>query len=93
MTALRVLNLLVWGTMAIVMARGAWAAASNRGARYGDPMRLAFFATAMIIMGFTGRWFIAAGNMLVWKLIYVLSAAVAAYIIVLGFRYGRGPKL
>ena len=93
MTEYRIMTLIVWGTVAVFMARGAWAAATGRGIRYGDPMRLACFANAILFIGFTGRWFVAADNVFVWQLLYLLSVAVACYILVLGIRYGRGPKI
>ena len=93
LTLYRIMTLVAWAAVALFMARGAWAAATGRGARYGDPMRLACFATAMVSICFTGRWFVAADNVFLWQLLYLLSVAVACYILVLGMRYGRGPKL
>jgi len=93
MTALRIVNLFVWVVMAIFMARGAWAAAMGRRVHRGDPMRLACFATAVVNAGFTLRWLIAPASEVVWQLLYVLSSAVAVYIVKLGRDYGRGPLL
>lgn len=93
MTALRIADILIWSITAIFMARGALAATTGCGTRYGDPMRLACFATAIVVVGFNARWIFAAESILIWKLLYALSGAVGIYIVVLGRRYGRGPKL
>lgn len=93
MTALRILNCIVWAAVFIYMAGGAWSAASGRDLRRGDPMRLACCATAFVMIGFNVRWLFAADNMLLWRALYVLSAALAVYIIVLGRAYGRGPRV
>lgn len=90
---LRVIALICWAGVVIFMFRGAAAAALSRNMRRGDPMRLACFATAIVNAGFSARWLMAADNELIWKLLYVLSAAAAIYIIVLGRRYGRGPLI
>jgi hypothetical protein len=89
----RILTLLAWAVVAVFMAKGAWASASGRGARYGDAMRLACFATACVMLGWNAKWFVAADNMIVWKMLQALSVADAGFIVVLGVRYGRGPKL
>jgi hypothetical protein len=93
MTALRILNLIIWGGMMIYMAPGAWSAVSGKALRRGDPMRLACFATAFVIVGFNLRWLLLADNMMVWQALYVLSAGVGVYIVVLAHAYGRGPRV
>lgn len=93
MTMFRLVDIMIWSVTAVFMARGACAAATGRGVRYGDPMRLACFATAIVVIGFNARWILAAESMLFWKLLYALSGAVGIYIVVLGHRYGRGPRI
>lgn len=91
MTMLRILSFLAWFGMAVFMASGAWAAATRRRERHGDAMRLACFATAFVVCGFNLRWLITPDSLFAWRLLHVLSIAVALYIIKLGLRYGRGP--
>lgn len=93
LTALRVLNVLIWGGMAVFMARGAWAQATKREVRRGDPMRLACFATGIVVAGFCLRWLILPENDAVFVMLYLLAAAVGVYIVKLGRDYGRGPLL
>lgn len=92
MTILRIINLLIWSAVLIYMARGA-AAAMTKHARYGDPMRLACALTAVVVLGFNLRWLLVPHDFLLWKLLLVLSAALAAFILRLGITYGRGPLL
>lgn len=95
MTALRILNLIVWAMMLAYMLPGA-VAASTRHARYGDPMRLACALTAVVFIGFNAFWLatehsVAPSTTL--NLLLVLSAALALFILRLGLTYGRGGRL
>lgn len=92
MTALRIINLLCWGTMLAYMLPGAWSAVTSR-ARYGDPMRLACALTAVIVIGFNLRWLLVPDDQLLWKALLTLSAVVALFILRLGVTYGRGAVL
>ena len=93
MTALRILNIVVWGALFAYMLPGAWSAAYGGNVRRGDPMRLAVAATCLVMIGFSLRWLLAPESLLIWRTLYVLSAAVAAYIAVLARAYGRGPRV
>lgn len=93
MTALRILNLVVWGALALYMLPGAWTAARGSLTRHGDPMRLAVFATSLVMMGFTLRWLLAPDSEALWRLLYVLAIADAGYIGFLARAYGRGPRV
>lgn len=93
MTVLRIVNVLIWGTMALYMVTGAWAAISGIGVRRGDPMRLACFATALVMAGFNLRWLIAPDSIWTWQALYALSAALGVYIMALAYAYGRGPRV
>jgi hypothetical protein len=92
-TVFRLVDITIWALAAGFMSRGAWAAAKARGVRYGDPMGLACFATAIVIIGFNARCIFATDSVLFWMLLYALSGAVGIYIVVLGHRYGRGPRI
>ena len=93
MTALRILNIVIWGAMAAYMMTGAWSAIRRTHVRRGDPMRLACLATALVMIGFNVRWLLIPENVLVWQGLYVLSAGVGCYIIALARAYGRGPRV
>lgn len=93
MTALRILNLIVWGFMLVYMARGAWSAMFGDEMRRGDPMRLACFATAIVMCGFTLRWLVAPADQISFAVLYALAIADAVFIIALGRAYGRGPRV
>lgn len=93
MTALRILNVIVWGAMSVFMLSGAWAAVTGRGVRRGDPMRLACFVTGLLLMGFSLRWLIVPDDIWIWEALYTLSITDALYIIALGYVYGRGPMV
>jgi hypothetical protein len=93
MTALRILNVVVYGMMAVYMFPGAWSAVFGRDVRRGDPMRLACFATAFVMLGFNLRWLFAPDSIWMWQALYLLSAGVGVYIIVLAHAYGRGGRV
>lgn len=91
MTMLRIFSLIAWGALAAYMARGAWAAAYARATRHGDPMRLACFMTALLMMAFAILGLVHPGDSVARGALYVLSVADAAFIWQLGKAYGRGP--
>lgn len=94
MDALRIANLIVWGVFMLpFMASGAWSAMSGREMRRGDPMRLACFATGLIICGFNVRGMIAPDDELSRVILYLLSIADGVFIMLLARAYGRGPRV
>ena len=92
MIALRIINVLIWGSMIFYMLPGALAAFSNR-SRRGDAMRLACLLTALIMVGFNVRWLWFRDNMTLWQMLLVLSAGLGFYILWLAHAYGRGPRV
>lgn len=92
MIALRIINIVLWASMAAYMAPGAWSAAFGK-ARYGDPMRLACFATGVVFVGFNLRALLTPDNDLLWHALLTVSAALAIFIWKLGRTYGRGPRV
>lgn len=96
MTALRILNIIVWGAMLLYMLTGAVAAVTSR-ARYGDPMRLACGLTAVVFIAFNLYWLFSPARPdqgdLTLNALLLLSASVGGYILKLGTTYGRGPVL
>ena len=91
MTFLWWLNTAVWGVVMLYMAKGAWSAAFGKSRRY-DPWRLVSFTTAFMMAGFSIRWLLVPDIIILWQLLYVLSAADAVYIIIVARAYGRGPS-
>jgi hypothetical protein len=91
-TALRILNIITWGVMLVYMLPGGWSATTAR-ARYGDPMRLACALTGFVMLGFNLRALLAPDDETLWKMLLVLSAVLALYILRLGRTYGRGSLL
>ena len=74
MTALRIINLIVWGAPFLYMVPGAWSAAHGMGIRVGDPMRLVSAAVALLVCGFTLRPTVAPNSNTVWAGLYVLKS-------------------
>lgn len=93
MTELRILATVAWGLLALYMLPGAWSAARGRDTRRGDPMRLGVFATALVMIGFNLRWLFAPDSMLIWQMLYLLSAGDAVFIALLARAYGRGGRV
>jgi hypothetical protein len=93
MTPFWIVNAALWTALFFYMLPGAWAAASGRHTRHGDPMRLATASTAVMMAGFSYRWLLLPTSELAWQALYVLSAALAIYIFRLARAYGRGPEL
>ena len=88
MTLLWWLNTIVWAIVAAIMAPAAIRAATPT-CRGDDPWRLMAFGCALMMGGFSLRWIVAADNIVLWKLLYVLSAGLAVYIIVIARILGR----
>ena len=76
MTALRIINLIVWGALFLYMVCGAWSAAHGMGVRVGDPMRLASAAVALLVCGFTLGPMVAPNSNTVWAGLHVLKSGV-----------------
>lgn len=93
MTPFWLLNIAVWSAVLIYMASGAWSAVAGSATRRGDPMRLACFTTAFVILGFTIRWMVAPDSEAAWKVLNVLCAIDGLFIVALGRAYGRGPHV
>lgn len=93
LTALRIANLLIWGFLFLYVLRGASHAVSGKETRRGDPMRLSIASVCIIMILGNIRWLMAPEDQGLFAVIYVLSAIVGIYKIVLARTYGRGPKL
>jgi len=92
LTALRVLNLIAWSAVLIMMAPAVWSIVRGQ-ARAGDPYRLVFFAYALMAIGFSARWLVAASSNQAYVVLYLLSATVAVLTIKAAWSYGRGSRL
>lgn len=90
---LRLANIIAWSLLAAFMASGAWAAAHARDTRRGDPMRLACFATALLMIGYSALGIVAPGENVARGILHVLAIADAGLIWRLGKAYGRGPRV
>jgi hypothetical protein len=93
LTALRILNLVIWGALLLCMIPGAQATVRGKEVRRGDPWRLGVAAVSIVIILGNIRWLVAPDNAALFIAIYVLTAIVGGYKIVLAKTYGRGPKL
>jgi hypothetical protein len=93
LTALRVANLIVWGALFIYMLPAARHAITGKDVRRADPMRLSVAAVCIVMILGNIRWLFAPDNQTLFASIYVLSAFVGVYKIILARTYGRGPKL
>lgn len=91
MTALRVINLLIWSGLFFYMLPGAWAALRGREVHRGDPMRLSVAMVSLVIIFGNLRFLFAADNEDLFAAIYVLCAAIGLYKFRLAHLYGRGP--
>ena len=88
MTLLWWLNTIVWSVVAVVMLPAAVRAATPT-CRGDDPWRLMAFVSSLMMGGFSLRWIVAPDNIALWKLLYILSAGLAVYIIVIARILGR----
>jgi hypothetical protein len=93
MTVLWIINAVVWSALFLFVLPGAWSAAKGTAPRYGDPIRLAVLATALMMDGFALRWLFAPQSQFLWQILYLLSAIDAIYIAILCHAYGRGPQV
>jgi hypothetical protein len=93
LTALRVLNLIIWSALFVAMAPGAVHAISGKDWRRGDPWQLSVAAVCIVMVLGNLRWLFAADNDTLFALVYVLSSIVGLYKLLLARTYGRGPKL
>lgn len=93
MTALRIINVAIWGAVFLYMVPGAFSAARGKAVRHGDPMRLAVAAMAFVLCATQLRWLLAPENVSLWRALLVLGAANGVYLGLLARAYGRGRWL
>ena len=91
MSFLWAINIAAWGAVMLYMAPDAWRASFRKSHQF-DPLRMAFFATAFLLMCMPMRWLFAPDNTALWALLYGLSAADAIYVIIVARAIGRGPS-
>jgi hypothetical protein len=93
LTALRLLNVLIWTGLLLYMLPGARQAVIGTGVRRSDPWQLSVaFISVAIVLG-NLRFLLAPDNDAMFAAVYVLTAIVGVYKIVLARTYGRGPHL
>jgi hypothetical protein len=93
LTALRLLNVLIWTGLLLYMLPSARHAVTGRDVRRADPWRLSVAVVSIVIILGNLRWLMAPDNALLFGAVYVLTAMVGIYKIILARTYGRGPKL
>jgi hypothetical protein len=93
LTVLRVVNLLIWSALFFYVLRGAISTVTGKDTRRGDPMRLGVAAVCIVIVLGNLRWLVAPDDQTLFIAVYVLTAIVGIYKIILARTYGRGPKL
>jgi hypothetical protein len=93
MTALRILNLVIWGALFVYMLPSAHHVVTGKDVRRADPMRLGVAAVCVVMVLGNIRWLLAPDNEMLFATIYALSAMVGVYKIILARAYGRGPRL
>lgn len=93
LTALRILNILVWGGLLIYMLPGARSAWHGRDIRRADPWRLSVAAVCFLIILGNLRWLFAPDSDALLTAVSLLSILVGIYKIKLAHAYGRGPRL
>lgn len=93
MTALRLLNLAVWGLLLLYMIPGAHHAITGKDVRRGDPMRLGVGVVSIVMVLGNIRWLAAPDNMNLLAAVHILALLAGLYIALLAKTYGRGPKL
>jgi hypothetical protein len=93
LTALRILNIAIWTGLLAYMLPAARSAVTGRDTRRGDPMRLGVASVCLVIILGNIRWLIAPDSQPLFLALYVLTAIVGVYKIILARTYGRGPRL
>lgn len=93
MTPFWIINAALWTALFFYVLPGAWAAATNRGVRRNDPVRLSMALSAVMMAGFSYRWLLFPDSQIAWQALYLLSAAIAIYKAIIANAYGRGPRI
>lgn len=93
LTALRLINVAIWTALLVYMLPGAHHAVTGKDVRQWDPWRLSVAFVSLCIVLSSLRWLLAPNNHALFVAVYVLTAIVGAYKIILARTYGRGPKL
>lgn len=93
LTALRVLNLVVWTVLLFYMLPSSRHAVFGKDMRRGDPMRLSVAAVCVVMILGNLRWLMAPGSQTLLAGITALSLAVGCFKIALARAYGRGPRI
>jgi hypothetical protein len=85
---LRVLCLVLWLVAAVILVPGLMRYVRGP-ARPCDEYQTAFFFTALLFIGSLGRWLVIPYDTQVFVALYALTAALAAYVLILA-RQGWG---
>lgn len=93
LTALRILNLLIWVGLFVCVFSGARSAITGKDVHRGDPWRLSVAAVCVVIILGNLRWLLAPNNAALFASVYALTGIVGIYKIILARVYGRGPRL
>jgi hypothetical protein len=80
--AARLACLILWFVPAVMLPGSVWRSLVGKPQDH-DHFKAAFFFMALLIIGFVGRWYIAPADEEIWTALYVLSATLAGYVILL----------
>lgn len=84
---------LIWLSALLYAAPAVWQMLTGKPVHRGDPVRLAVFITAVVIVAGCLRWLFAPESMQILAAIFVLLIADGFYILHLMRSYGRGERL
>lgn len=93
LTALRIINIAIWGALLAYMLPSARIAVIGKDVRRADPWRLSVAAVAILMILGNLRWLLAPDSDLLLGAVSALGIIVGAFKIILARTYGRGPKL
>lgn len=84
---------LIWSVVLLFASRSAFAAAFLKSERRGDPMRLATWLVALVMVCGSLRWILLPDNETLWKAVWVVASITGFYVLRLMIAYGRGPEV
>lgn len=93
LTALRILNIVIWSGLFVFMFVGARSAVTGKGVRLGDPWRLSVASVSVLMILGNLRWLLAPKSEDLLAAISVLGIIVGSFKLYLARLYGRGPRL
>jgi hypothetical protein len=93
LTALRIINIVVWLTLLAYALPGAWAVVRGQEVRRGDAWRLSVVSVCILMVLGNLRWLVAANDLTLLGVVTALGTIVGSFKLFLLWSYGRGPRL